>query len=326
MIGHFVFPWVLYIGSVFLGCLIWWRWYYYKRPLYQYPLVKLLLKRTNRNYAWGRKGAIVIRALLMLMLLGALARFQTTDEKAKIPVQGIDIMIALDVSESMTLYDDLNDMRSRREVACTALLPFIEKRTYDPMGLVLFGAAAVSRCPLTLDKHLLKELVKEATVQATLNPQGTLLCTALSMAANRLRHSSAATKIIILVTDGVPTEGDIAPEFALNVIKNLGIRVYVIGVGSSGGYVRSPFGFIQQQTALNSALLGHIATETGGQFFQAHKPADLERIYEHIDSLEKSDHTLEYAYYDDWFILFLIFVALLYSLEIILFACGWLTI
>ena len=322
MIWQFVYVWFLYALIPLLVIVAWLRWYYYKQPLHQFPLTQVLIKRSGikRIGSWRIYYIrYVLRSATILALIFALARLQTIDEQSRIPVDGIDIMLALDVSESMTLYDDPQDSRTRREVACVELLKFIQNRPYDPMGLVIFGAAAVSRCPLTLDKQLLMKIVKEVAYDYVLDPQGTVLCTGLAMAANRLRTSSSKSKIIILLTDGAPTAGDIAPGYALDLLINLGIKVYVIGIGSSGGYLKTPFGFMQQQAPLNTELLDMIAQKTGGQFFQAHKPDDLKTIYATIDTLEKNSHDMpRYGNYTDWFIWFLLGAALLFCIELIL--------
>jgi Ca-activated chloride channel homolog len=325
---YFVFPLVIYLGIPALALIAWWRWYYYKRPLYHFPLITVIMRRGYRKHAMPWR-AIVFgsRCAILALLIIALGRLQQVDETSRISVKGVDIMVVLDVSESMILYDDVQDARARKEVACSALLRFIEMRSNDPMGLVIFGAAAVSRCPLTLDKQLLATIIKEATQNCMLNPQGTVLCTGLAMAANRLRSSSARTKVIILVTDGLPTQGDIDPSYALSLLQHLGIKVYTISVGSSGGYMRTPFGFIPQQTPPNRELLCRIADQTGGQFFEAHKPADLERICGTIDTLEKDDHEMPfYAHYWEWFIVCLLAAALWFLGEIIIISFVWLSL
>lgn len=327
MMWYFAHPWLLYILLPTIMVIAYWRWFWYQRPVYQFPLARLLVKRSRSDQTlawWVRCIFFILRLIALGSLIVALARLQQTDETSYIPVEGIDIMLVLDVSESMTLYDDPDDLRTRREVACTELLKFIQRRSYDPMGLVIFGAAALSRCPLTLDKQLLMSIVQDVTFNYVLDPQGTVMCMGLAMAANRLRVSTAKSKIIILLTDGAPTAGDILPEYAIDVLVNLGIKVYVIGVGFSGGYLKTPFGFVQQQAPLNVELLDTIAKKTGGQFFQAHKPADVEHIYSTIDTLEKSTHdTPLYARYIDWFMVFLIIAAVACGIELTLRTFVW---
>jgi Ca-activated chloride channel family protein len=321
-----IFAWVLYSGIPVVCLLAWWRWFFYKRPLYRSPLVGLLLKKTTyrSNSAWWIRWVnYIARGVALLALLVALARPQSVDENSRLHIDGIDMMLALDVSDSMNLYDDPQDERTRKIVAGNELIKFIQRRPNDPMGLVLFGASAFARCPRTLDKQLLVNVVKEAMNNFVVNPHGTVLCTALSLAARRLSSSSASSKIIILVTDGAPTQGDIMPHYAIDLLVNLGIKVYVIGIGSSGGYVKTVFGFMQEQSPLNEELLSEIAERTGGKFFQSHKPADLESIYAHIDTLEKSSHDMPlYAHYTEWLMLLLIISAAALFFEMFI-SCLW---
>jgi Ca-activated chloride channel homolog len=222
--------------------------------------------------------------------------------QSKIHAEGIDIMMVLDASGSMQCFDDVHDQRMRFEVAKKEAIRFIDKRENDPIGLVIFGKDALSRCPLTLDKTIVKTIINELNL-GDINPDGTVLSIAMSMAAKRLKDSKAKSKIMIVLTDGEPTPGiDIEPQIAVDLAKKLGIKIYTIGIGDEhGGLWKDPlFGVRSMGFKLNTKLLHAIAVQTGGKFFLAKKPDELKHIYDIIDSLEKTDYEMPiFTHYTD---------------------------
>lgn len=288
---RFAYPWVIYIGIPVLLICAWMRSRFYKPIRYKYPLTEELTTHQKSTRSVGPTLLFCLNLTTLLLLVLISARPQLVDIKSKINVEGIDIMMVLDASRSMQCFDDLQDQRPRFDVAKEEALRFIAKREHDPIGLVVFGKDAVSRCPLTLDKHILKEIL--TTMQlGDVDPDGTVLSIAIAMGANRLKQSKAKSKVMIVLTDGEPTPGlDMDPKLAVELAKKLGIKIYTIGIGNEqGGLWKDPlFGIRAMGFKLNKQLLQYYATQTGGQFFEAQYPQDMKRIYDIIDALEKTD-------------------------------------
>jgi Ca-activated chloride channel family protein len=233
----------------------------------------------------------VLRALAIASIVVALARPQDKNDEAfkEISSEGIDIMIAFDVSSSMLAMDfSPNRLEAAREVASD----FIDKRKNDRMGLVIFEGEAFTQCPLTTDKNVIKSQFKLA--EPGLMNQGTAIGMGLATAVNRLRNSEAKSKVILLLTDGVNNQGNIDPATAADIAKEFGIRVYTIGVGTRGKAkypVPDFFGNITYQylpVEIDEALLTDIAKKTGGEYFRATDKKSLQFICDKIDKLEKS--------------------------------------
>ena len=236
-----------------------------------------------------------LRAAIISLCVLIAARPQWVDQQSQVDVEGIDIVLSLDISGSMQIFDDLHDRRSRIDVAKSEAINFIEKRINDPIGIVVFGAETLSLVPPTMDKELLRESVSKLKI-GDVNPNGTALEQGLASAVARLRNSKASSKVIILLTDGQPTGASaISIEQAIDLAKQYNIRVYTMGVGSEhGGYIEY-FGRVieagQQEDSIDRALLEHIANETGGKFFHAKSPREIKEIYNTIDQLEKTKQT-----------------------------------
>lgn len=312
---------LLYIlFPVFILALLY-RLFLYKYPVYTFPAVNFLKNSAFITNTSHRKILFFMRGIALIGLTLLIARPQWIDEKSKLNVEGVDIVIAIDVSGSMQLLDDLSDRRQRIEVAKHEAIRFIEKRTNDPIGIVLFGKDALSRCPLTLDKSILKELVGQIKL-GEIDPSGTCLGTGLATAVNRLRNSKAKSKIIILLTDGKPKPPEkVEPETAIEMAQQFNIKVYTIGIGNEkGGYFYDPmFGLQQLREPLNVELLQTIANKTGGQFFRATNAKDMRMIYDKIDSLEKTkiESEIFHNYYEAFLTFIWIILALL-GLEFLL--------
>ncbi len=289
----FAYPTVLVCGVLAVALAYTILKYCRREPLLEWPyaaVVKKLMAQSGRG--WSIKRFVrFLRIFAVINLLLATARPQYVDEDSRLPVEGRDIMLVLDVSGSMQVFDDQKDRITRFDAAKREVLNFIERRVDDQLGLVFFAATAFSRCPLTHDKTLLKSLVSDLQL-GMINPDGTVLSAALAVAVNRLRSSKAHTKIIIVLTDGAPSEYDIAPDEVISLAKQSGVKIYTIGVGSEeGGFAQVPFyGLVRCQTPLNVALLERFAHETGGAFFRAERPEEITRVYQTIDALEKSEY------------------------------------
>ncbi len=324
MFLHIAYPLVLYALAGLLALIACIKLLIMRRTWYTFPLTRIINKHGKQRSHHVKYLLYTLRFCCLGFLAFLAARPQWTDERSKINVDGIDIVIALDISGSMELFDDPNDRRMRIDVAKEEAIRFIEKRSNDPIGLVLFAKDAISRCPLTLDKSILKDLVGSIQI-GLLDPQATALGTGLATAINRLKTSKAKSKAIILLTDGEPTPEKIAPTTAIELAQHYHIKVYTIGIGNDqGGYMMHPlFGLQSMQTKVNEPLLRNIADKTGGAFFLAHNQKEMRTIYEKIDQLETTElqtnvfHTFYEAFeYFIWLFLALFFFELLLRISI----------
>jgi Ca-activated chloride channel homolog len=241
-------------------------------------------------------GLFILRMLAVAFLMLALARPQSHSSSQDVSVEGIDIVIANDISGSM-LAEDLkpNRLEASKEVA----MDFIDGRPTDRIGLVVFSSEAFTQSPLTSNHSVLKNLFKD--IHSGMIDDGTAIGDGLATAVNRLRTSAAISKVIILLTDGINNQGAIDPMTAAEIAKLYGIRVYTIGIGTLGMApypFKTAFGGIQYQNVdvkIDEALLQQVAEKTNGKYFRATSKTKLEEIYKEIDKLEKSKiDVLEY--------------------------------
>lgn len=243
--------------------------------------------KTVRYYL--RHLPFALRAAAFALLVVALARPQDVEQNVRTNTEGIDIMLAIDVSGSMLARDFKPDrITAAKEVAGS----FIADRYGDRIGLVAFAGEAFAQSPLTTDQSTLQTLL--ARIRSGLIEDGTAIGNGLATAINRLRESEAKSKVIILLTDGVNNRGEIAPLTAAEIAKAQGIRVYTIGVGTEG---MAPypaidmFGnitFVNQKVEIDEKTLTAISDMTGGKYFRATDKAKLKAIYDEINQLEKS--------------------------------------
>jgi len=242
--------------------------------------------RSFKLYAYH--ALYVLRLLAITLLILALARPQTSLSRQDISVEGIDLVIALDVSGSMQAMDFKPD---RLEAAKSVAIEFIDGRPNDRIGLVIFSGETFTQCPITTDHAILKNLFMD--IKSGMIDDGTALGDGLATAVNRLRGSKAISKVIILLTDGVNNMGSLDPRSAAEIAKLYGIRIYTIGVGTVGMApypVQTPFGIQTQmmEVKIDEPLLQEIARETDGKYFRATNNAKLRAIYKEIDKMEKS--------------------------------------
>ncbi len=229
-----------------------------------------------------------LRMLAVTLLIVVLARPQKTDKFQNVSTEGIDIILAQDISGSMLARDFKPD---RLEAAKNIATEFISGRPYDRIGLVVFSGEAFTQCPLTTDHAVLINLLRE--IQSGMIEDGTAIGMGLATAVNRIKDSKAKSKVIILLTDGVNNRGEIAPLTAAEIAKTFGIRVYTIGVGTQGMApypVQTPYGIQYQDmpVEIDEGILQEISQTTGGKYFRATDNDSLEKIYKEIDQLEKS--------------------------------------
>jgi len=298
---HFAQLALLPLALAIVSIAILLRHFLRRRSTYLHPLGKTFLQHGLAR-SHPRNTIFFIARLATLVLLALMiAKPQIVDSRTKVEVEGIDIILVLDASNSMNIADYAQDNRSRFQVAKDEAIRFTEKREHDALGLVLFGNGAISRAPLTPDKQILRKLIAETQVGSFVDAYGTRLFTAIATAANRLKRSTAKSKIMILLTDGEPTEEEADPATVLELVKALGIKVYTVGIGSEeDDYIIHPFYGIQPKPRVNASLLQKIASDTGGAFFMAHDAHEMRRVYEIIDRLEKTTKEVPIfsTYYD----------------------------
>lgn len=235
----------------------------------------------------------ILRIVAFVALVLALARPQTSNSWKNKTVEGIDIMLAMDVSTSM-LAEDLRP--NRIEAAKQVAREFIISRPDDNIGLTIFAGEAFTQCPMTVDHASLLNMLQGVATDITqrgLIEDGTAVGMGLANAVSRLKDSKAKSKVIILLTDGSNNRGDISPMTAAEIARSLGVRVYTIGVGTKG-LARYPYNvgghieYIQLPVEIDSETLQNIAKTCGGQFYRAQNTRELSQIYKEIDKLEKT--------------------------------------
>lgn len=241
---------------------------------------------TFRHYL--RHLLFAFRVLAVTLLIIVLARPQATDKFQNTSTEGIDIVLALDISGSMLARDFRPD---RLEASKSVATEFISGRPYDRIGLVVFSGESFTQCPLTTDHAVLINLLRE--IQSGMIEDGTAIGMGLATAVNRIKDSQAKSKVIILLTDGVNNRGEIAPATAAGIAKTFGIRVYTIGVGTQGMApypVQTPYGLQYQDmpVEIDEGILQDISKTTGGKYFRATDNDKLVQVYNEIDKLEKS--------------------------------------
>ena len=247
----------------------------------------------------------ILRLLALTTIIVALARPQASNSWRTENTEGIDIMMAQDISGTM-LAEDLKP--NRLEASKTVASEFILSRPNDNIGLVLFAAESFTQCPLTIDHAVLINLFN--SVNYGMIEDGTAIGLGLANAINRIKDSQAKSKVIILLTDGSNNRGDIAPITAAEIAKTFGIRIYTIGVGTQGIVnipVPTPLGIQYQQmdSQFDEKSLKEIAELTGGQYYSATDNSKLRRIYQDIDKLEKTKISVkEYSKKDEQFFWF----------------------
>lgn len=229
-----------------------------------------------------------LRMLALICIIIALARPQTRNDEQLTEGEGVDIILCIDVSGSMTAQDfSPNRMEAAKKVA----EDFVDQRMTDRIGIVIFSGESFTQCPLTTDHAVLKSQIEQ--IRNGLLEDGTAIGSGLATSVDRLRTSNAKSKVVILLTDGINNGGLIDPGTAKEIAKRFNVKVYTIGVGTDGYAptpVNTPMGVVMQneKVALDEKLLTSIAFETGGRYFRAKDNQSLKNIYNEIDKLEKS--------------------------------------
>jgi Ca-activated chloride channel family protein len=312
-------PWLLLL-FIIIPFLIYWKFNQGKKQVAAIGISST--KGLANSKSW--KNAVqqfpfIFRMLALSCIIIALARPQTKFDETQTEGEGIDIILCIDVSGSMTAQDfQPNRMEAAKKVA----EDFIDNRPSDRIGVVIFAGESFTQCPLTTDHYVLKSQI--AQIRNGLLEDGTAIGSGLATSVDRLRNSKSKSKVIILLTDGINNGGLIDPSTAKEIAKTFKIKVYTIGVGSEGFAptpVSTPMGIVMQnqKVSIDEKLLQNIATETGGEYFRATDNTSLENIYKDINQLEKSKvEVTTFHHYSEKFYPFIFAAMALLLIEIIL--------
>ena len=274
--------------------------------------------RTLRYYL--RHIPFVLRIVALSLLIVAAARPQSVEHETKTNTEGIDIVLAVDISGSMLARDFQPDrLSAAKEVASQ----FVANRQGDRIGLVVFAGEAFTQTPLTTDQASLQTLL--GRLRSGVVEDGTAIGNGLATAINRLRESDSKSKVVILLTDGVNNRGQIAPLTAADIASEQGIKVYTIGVGRNGTAPYPVFDergrelyTVDMKVEIDEKMLGEIAEKTGGEYFRATDKTSLVRIYEQIDSMEKSKvEKIDITRVHEEYLLFVLWALALLTLEFV---------
>ena len=291
----FEYPYLLYL--LFLPLLLLGLYLYRelkgRRPAVEVASLQPWAASGRGVLAYLRHLPFALRLCALCLIIVAIARPRSSTEMERVDSEGIDIVLAMDVSTSMLARDFKPD---RINAAKDIAVEFIAQRPSDRMGIVVFARESYTQCPLTTDRSTLINLMKE--VQTDLIEDGTAIGNGLSTAVARLKDSDAPSRVVILLTDGVNNRGEVHPLTAAEIAKTYGVRVYTIGVGANGMApypVMTPWGVeVQQmQVEIDEDLLKQIAIETGGRYFRATDNTKLAEIYSEINKMEKTRTTID---------------------------------
>ena len=277
--------WLLFIPAL-LAALYVWQELTGRRPHFRVSTATPWQQEGVSVLAVLRHLPYVLRIAALSLIIVAIARPRSSTEVEKIDTEGIDIVLAMDVSTSMLARDFKPD---RINAAKDIAIEFISQRPSDRMGIVVFAGESYTQCPLTTDRPTLINLMKE--VQTGLIEDGTAIGNGLATAVARIMDSDAPSRVVILLTDGVNNTGEVAPQTAADIAKTYGIRVYTIGVGANGTApypVMTPWGVDVQnmKVEIDEDLLKSIAEATGGRYFRATDNTKLAEIYTEINRME----------------------------------------
>jgi Ca-activated chloride channel family protein len=291
MFNHILFasPDYFYVLLLIPAIVVWYVFRFRRsQPSLRVSSTLPFAKISRGHKTWLYHGLFVLRMFALVLIIIALARPQSTSSHNDVSVEGIDVVMAMDISGSMLAQDFTpNRIEAAKEVG----IDFIKGRPDDRIGLVVFSGESFTQCPLTTDHNVLINQFME--LHSGMIDDGTALGDGLATAVNRLKDSKALSKVIILLTDGVNNMGSVDPVSAAEIAKLYGVRVYTIGVGTHGYApipVQTPFGWQLQnmEVQIDEPLLERIAEMTGAKYFRAINKSALVEIYKEIDRMEKS--------------------------------------
>jgi Ca-activated chloride channel family protein len=263
----------------------------------------------------------VLRVITLSMVIIVLARPQSTDNWEESSIEGIDIMLATDVSTSMLAMDlRPNRIEAAKEVAAN----FVNSRKNDNIGLTIFAGESFTQCPLTIDHAVVLNMLNSVKCDIAMNgviEDGTAIGMGIANAVSRLKESKAKSKVIILLTDGSNNSGEISPEAAAEIAKEFGVRIYTIGVGTNNETAPFPYGgeIINVPVEIDEATLMNIAKITNGRYFRATSKESLGEVYSEIDKLERTIlHAKQFNAYNEEYHIFALIALLTMILEVVL--------
>ena len=269
--------------------------------------------------AWLRHLPFLFRLAAIVLVIIALARPRMSEETTNVDAEGIDIVLAMDVSTSMLARDLYPDrINASKDIA----VEFISQRKSDRIGIVVFAGESFTQCPLTTDKRTLVNLMNE--VSTGIIDDGTAIGNGLATAVARLTESDAKSRVVILLTDGVNNRGEVAPQMATEIAKQYGIKVYTIGVGKEGMAkypVMTPWGVQLQdvEVEIDEPLLKDISQATGGKYFRATDNTSLAEIYNEINQMETGRTTVtNVVTYEELFLMYVLWALAALMAELLL--------
>ena len=310
--------WLLVLPVLLLALYIWREWKG-RDPHLRVSDIRPWKAGDSQVLAWIRHLPYLLRLAALVLIIIAIARPRSKSETERINTEGIDIVLAMDVSTSMLARDFKPD---RISAAKDIAIEFISQRPSDRMGIVVFAGESYTQCPLTTDRATLINLMKE--VQTDIIEDGTAIGNGLATAVARLKDSDAKSKVVILLTDGVNNSGEITPAMASEIAKTYGIRVYTIGVGANGEApypVQTPWGIELRNlpVEIDEDLLKEVSRETGGSYFRATDNTKLSEIYAEINKMEKTLTSVDsFPVYKELFHRYAVAALILLLLEVLL--------
>ena len=320
---NFEYPHILWliVLPVLLAALYVYREIYEKRPHLRVSTSTPWLVKKTPVVAAMRHLPFLFKLIALVLIILALARPRSVATLQQVNTEGIDIVLAIDVSTSMLARDFEPD---RLNAAKNLGVEFVSQRPSDRIGIVAFAGESYTHCPLTADKPALINMINE--IKTGIIDDGTAIGNGLATAVSRLKDSSGESKVVVLLTDGVNNMGEILPEQAIELANTYGIKVYTIGVGKNGvapyPYAMTPYGMVYQpmEVEIDEELLKKIAESTGGRYFRATDNTKLKEIYAGINQMEKSKVTVNkmsvreelFSKYLNW-ALFALFLSLLFN-------------
>lgn len=311
-------PWALWLLLLLIPLLIW----YFRQNKSNTPTLGLSslsslkdIPRSWREYLM--KLSFWLKVAAMIALIVAIARPQTTDSTSKSTVEGTDIVLAMDISGSMASRDfDPTRFEAAKDVATK----FVNQRANDNIGLVVFAGESLSLLPLTYDRAAVVSTL--ANVELGDLNDGTAIGDGIASAINRLVSGKAKSKSIILLTDGTNNAGEVPPMTAAEIARQKGIKIYTIGVGTNGViHVTDPYGFstTSVETKIDDESLTKIAKLTGGKYFRAKDERMLQKVFDEIDSLEKTELDVEnYTRIDEAYMTWVVIALACYALSMLM--------
>lgn len=282
-------------------------------------VIKNISRTPSKRY---RHILFIFRLIVIILLIIGFARPQSGTKEEEIITEGIDIILAMDISGSMQA-EDLARHKNRLDVTKEVATQFIKNRTNDRIGMVVFAAKSFTQCPLTLDYGIVLNFLK--SIHIGMIEDGTAIGMAIANCADRLRSSKAESKVVILLTDGQNNRGELDPLTAAQIAKAMKVRIYTIGAGKRGEAlfpIEDPFlgkRYIPMKVDIDEEVLTKIADITGGKYYRATDKTSLERIYHEIGELEKTKiEVKEFTRYKELFVNFLALAFGVLILEIVL--------